>query len=148
MDRAMKSRYISGGVTALFGGFLLLYLIPNNVSSTGDAFSPDLFPKIAAWMFISLGLIQMILPSTPVKMPTKREFMRIGVIGVVVLVTILAMKWLGYLVVSVSFMAAIAWFMYERRPIWLIATVIAMPIGIWLFFEVLLRRPLPPLQLF
>lgn len=145
MDHSMKSGYISGGVTALFGGFLLLYLIPTFVASTDGLMSPDLFPSIAAWMFILLGVIQVISPGEDVELPSSREFMRTGLIALTVLVAILAMDWFGYIIVAVSFMVAITMLMYERRPIWLIATVIAMPIGIWLFFEVLLRRPLPSL---
>ena len=145
MDREMKSRYISGGVTALFGGFLLLYLIPNNVTSSGGAFSPDLFPSIAAWMFILLGAVQLIVPGESEPLPSRRELLRAAAIALIVLGMILAMEVLGYIIVSIVFMGVVAWFMYERRPIWLVATIIAIPIGIWLFFEVLLRRPLPPL---
>lgn len=145
MDRSMNTRYISGGAAVIFGGFLLLYLIPNHVSSSGDAFSPDLFPSIAAWIFIVLGALQMILPSEPISLPSAREFKRTGMVALVVLGTIVTMEWLGYIIVAITFMAIISWMMYERRPVWLIATIVAMPIGIWLFFEVLLRRPLPPL---
>lgn len=146
MDRSMKSGYISGGVTALFGGFLLLYVIPTFVTSSDGLMSPDLFPSIAAWMFILLGVLQVIFPGEDVTIPDRREFMRTGVIALIVLAAILAMEWLGYLIVAFTFMAVITMLMYERRPVWLIATVVAMPIGIWLFFELLLRRPLPPLQ--
>lgn len=142
----MKNEHISGGVAALFGGFLLLYLIPNYVTSSEGVMSPTLFPSIAAWMFILLGVIQAVVPGEPITIPGAREFIRTTMIALIVLVAILAMDWLGFLIVSIAFMAVITIFMYERRPVWLIATIVAMPIGIWLFFELLLRRPLPSLQ--
>lgn len=142
----MKNEHISGGAAALFGGFLLLYLIPNYVTSSDGVMSPTLFPSIAAWMFILLGAVQAVTSGEPLTIPGVREFIRTGMIALVVLVAILAMDWLGFLIVAIAFMAILTIFMYERRPVWLVATIVAVPIGIWLFFELLLRRPLPPLQ--
>lgn len=142
----MKTKYISGGAAILFGGFLLGYLIPNFVTASEGVMSPTLFPTIAAWMFILLGVIQMLTPDEPLDLPSTREFVRTAALALIVLIAVFAMEWLGFLIASIAFMAVIAGFMHERRPIWLIATIALTPIGIWLVFELLLRRPLPAFQ--
>ncbi|PCI05133.1 MAG: hypothetical protein COB78_00485 [Hyphomicrobiales bacterium] len=141
----MNIERILGGGAAIFGAFLLLYLIPNFVTDSDGMMSPTLFPSIAAWMFILFGSIQAITSSEPLKLPSAREFIRSGMIALIVLAAILAMEWLGFLIVATAFMAILTMFMYERRPIWLVATIIVMPICVWLVFELLLRRPLPPM---
>lgn len=142
----MNIERILGGGAALFGAFLLLYLIPNYVTDSDGVMSPTLFPSIAAWMFILFGIIQTIVSGVPVKLPSAREFMRSGMVSVIVLIAIIAMEWFGFLIVAIAFMSVLTIFMYERRPLWLVATIVAMPIGVWLVFEFLLRRPLPTMQ--
>lgn len=142
----MNTERILGGGAAAFGAFLLLYLIPNYVTDSDGVMSPTLFPSIAAWMFILFGSIQAVVSGVPIKLPSTREFIRSGMITLIALIAILAMEWLGFLIVAPVFMAIITIFMYERRPLWLAATIVAVPIGVWLVFELLLRRPLPPMQ--
>lgn len=141
----MNIERIMGGAAAAFGGFLILYLIPNYVTYVEGMMSPTLFPSIAAWLFLILGLIQMITSSEPITLPSTREFLRTAVVALVMFTSIFVMGWVGYLIVAFAFMAILTVFMYERRPVWMVSTIIVMPIGVWLFFEVLLRRPLPSL---
>lgn len=142
----MNIERMLGGGAAFFGAFLLLYLIPNYVTDSDGVMSPTLFPSIAAWMFILFGIIQAAVSGDSIKLPSAREFMRSGMISVIVLIAIFAMEWFGFLIASIAFMTILTIFMYERRPLWLAATIVAMPIGVWVVFEFLLRRPLPTMQ--
>lgn len=135
---------ILGGTAALIGGFLLLYLIPANVASIeGSVFSPSLFPNIAAWLIVVLGLVQLISTPTKVDLPPGREVFRLILIDVLALVTLFLMEQIGYIPAAIVLMAAATMMVYERRPVWIITTVIAMPLSIWTLFEVILHRPLP-----
>lgn len=135
---------ILGGIAVLFGGFLLLYMIPANVTSVpGSVFSPSLFPNIAAWMIVVLGTVQFFSAPRKVDLPPTREILRLLFIDGLALATLFLMEHIGYIPAAIALMAAATMMVYERRPVWIITTVIAMPLGIWTLFEVILHRPLP-----
>ncbi|MGR3660451.1 MAG: tripartite tricarboxylate transporter TctB family protein, partial [Paracoccaceae bacterium] len=121
---------ILGGIAVLLGGFLLLYMIPANVTSVpGSVFSPSLFPNIAAWMIIVLGVVQFFSAPTEVDLPPTREILRLLFIDGLALATLFLMEHIGYIPSAIALMAAATLMVYERRPVWIITTVIAMPLG-------------------
>lgn len=68
---------ILGGAVAGGGAFLLLYLIPNYVTAMpGSLRDPSMFPKIAAWMLLGLGLLQILLPGPNGDLPAPRDIGR------------------------------------------------------------------------
>lgn len=135
---------ILGGGAVLVGGFLLLYMIPANVTSVpGSVFSPSLFPNIAAWMIVVLGVVQILSAPTQVDLPPSREVFRLLLVDGLALATLLLMERIGYIPASIALMIAVTLMVYERRPMWIAITVLMLPLGIWTFFEVLLQRPLP-----
>lgn len=134
-----------GGAAIAFGGFLLLYLIPAHVTSVAGPIDPSLFPRIAAWLFILLGVLQLLVRSTSLPTWNWYEFGRLGVLSAAVLIAIIAMPSIGFLPASIALMAAVCALMFERRPGWLLASVVALPVGTWFVFEVVMQRPLPPL---
>lgn len=70
---------IGGGIAVLFGVFLLLYGIPANVRMIDGAMPyPALFPQIAAWMFIGLGLVQMVFVKTKADFPQRHSIFRLS----------------------------------------------------------------------
>ncbi|MGR3661775.1 MAG: tripartite tricarboxylate transporter TctB family protein, partial [Paracoccaceae bacterium] len=101
------------------------------------------FPNIAAWMIIVLGVVQFFSAPTEVDLPPTREVLRLLFIDGLALATLFLMEHIGYIPAAIALMAAATLMVYERRPVWIITTVIAMPLGIWTLFEVILHRPLP-----
>lgn len=135
---------ILGGAAVLLGGFLLLYMIPANVTSVpGSVFSPSLFPNIAAWMILGLGVVMILSAPTHVDLPPLREVLRLLLVDGLALATLFLMERIGYIPASIALMIAVTLMVYERRPVWIVVTVLAMPLGIWTMFVVILNRPLP-----
>lgn len=140
----MQERVIGGGAVA-FGALLLLVVIPAQVTSLpGNPTDPGLFPKLAAWIFIALGLAQIALA---------RETYDAG-IGVVELGRLLmilgiltaagyAMERFGHIPAMTGLMIASVLLMFETRWYWIAVTVLVLPIGCWSLFEIVLERPLP-----
>lgn len=135
---------IIGGIAVCFGGFLLLYGIPANVRMVEDAMPyPAMFPQIASWMFIGLGLAQIAIGKAKLEFPSGRQFLAfLGVIFLTLLAVLFVEK-LTYLPVMITLMAAITFISHERRPMWVAIMVLGLPIGVWLLFEQLLQRQLP-----
>lgn len=134
-----------GAGAVLVGGYLLLFGIPANVAAGNPArlMTPQLFPQIAAWLILGLGLVQVVLGSTGANPPPRREVGRLLLLLAVTLASLFAMSRLGFVATMAALMVAVQLIGFERRPVWLIVTIIAVPVGIWLFFDVLLGRPLP-----
>lgn len=141
----MSTERMIGGAAIAFGGFLLLYLIPAQVTSSAGPIDPSLFPRIAAWLFILLGVLQIFVRSASTPAWSWYEFGRLVGISIAVLIAILAMPKVGFLPASITLMAAICAFMFERRTGWLLTTVVLAPAGTWFIFDVVMQRPLPPL---
>ncbi|MBB4122461.1 tripartite tricarboxylate transporter TctB family protein [Martelella radicis] len=133
-----------GGASILFGGFLLFFLIPYQVTSQPGPIDPSLFPKIAASLFILLGLFQLLAKAQPANF-SWYEFARLAGLAVVVLVAALAMPLVGFLPSAVLLMAAVCAFMFERRYMWLATTIVLVPLGTWFVFVIVMGRPLPSL---
>lgn len=128
----------------MFGSFLLLYAIPANVKMVeGVVPYPAMFPQIAAWLFVGLGLVQIFFVKSEVEIPGARQLLNFGLAAFLTLVALLSLGAFGYLPVTILLMAAIAWMVRERRPVWLATVIIGMPVGTWLFFEYVLQRALP-----
>lgn len=135
---------IIGGIAVLFGGFLLIYAIPANVRMIDRPVPyPAMFPQMAAWMFIGLGVVQILVGKAEFEFPTAKQFLAFLGIVVLTLVAVLNIEKYGYLVVAIPLMAAITMVSRERRPLWMATMIIGLPIGVWLLFEQILQRQLP-----
>lgn len=140
----MTSDRLLGGAAIAFGGFLLLYAIPVHVRTVqGVVPYPAMFPQIAAWMFIGLGVAQMIFVKSAVEIPSIKQAGMFAIAAAATLVALLTVDSFGYLPVMVALMAAIVFVVRERRPVWVATVVVGLPVGIWLLFEQILQRPLP-----
>lgn len=135
---------IVGFVSAGFGTFLLLIAIPAHVSNSGTLFlNPALFPNIAAWMLVGLGVLQFAVAGPSPPLPSRTEGMRFVLIVALTVAAALLLERFGYLVTSFALMTAVIIMIHERRFVWAAITIAVVPTGIWLFFDVLLERPLP-----
>ncbi|MEQ9815460.1 MAG: tripartite tricarboxylate transporter TctB family protein [Azospirillaceae bacterium] len=140
----IRTDRILGGVVAAGGAFLLLYLIPTQVTALPERLrDPALFPSIAAWMILGLGLLQIVLPGPDGALPTRRGLVRgLGVFAAIALASIV-LPLAGFVATGIGLMAVLSLFMFERRPLWLVVTVVAAPPGVWALFELAFQRPLP-----
>jgi putative tricarboxylic transport membrane protein len=135
---------IVGFVFASFGAFLLLFAIPAYVSNSGTLFlNPALFPNVAAWMLVGLGVLQFVVGGSNPPLPSRTEVMRLALIVALTVAAALLLERFGYLVTSFALMTAVIVMIHERRFVWAAITIAGVPTGIWLFFVVLLDRPLP-----
>lgn len=135
---------IVGIVSASFGAFLLLLAIPAHVTNSGTLFlNPALFPIIAAWMLVGLGVLQVFMAGLDPVLPSRVVLMRFAFVVALTVAAALSLERFGYLVTSYVLMAAVIMLIFERRFIWAATTIALVPTGIWLFFVVLLERPLP-----
>ena len=98
---------------------------------------------IAAWMLIGLGLLQVVFSGPGPALPSRTEVLRFALTAALTVVAALCLERFGYLVTSIALMAAVIIMIHERRFIWAATTIAVVPTGIWLFFVVLLERPLP-----
>ncbi|MBL4811401.1 MAG: tripartite tricarboxylate transporter TctB family protein [Rhodobacteraceae bacterium] len=135
---------IIGGIAVAFGGFLLLYGIPANVRMVQNAMPyPAMFPQVAAWMFVGLGLIQLLVGKATFTFPSGKQFAAFLGVIFLVLIMVLLLERLGYVPVAIGLMVAITLLSKERRPLWVLVMVLGLPVGVWLLFEQILQRPLP-----
>lgn len=140
----MTTDRVLGGIAVLFGGLLLAWWIPANVTATGMLFpNPALFPKIAAWLFIILGFAQMVFVRTETPATTLRQLLLFGAAASATLAAMLLIDRTGYLVAAIGLMAATCAITGERRPLWTAGVVLGLPFAVWLLFEQVLGRPLP-----
>src|SRR5690554_6684441 len=94
-----------GGVAVIYDVFLLMYAIPQNVRSTGGlALNPALCPQVAAWLFIVLGALQMLLGTGPTQIPGRRELLRLALVTLLTLISLVAMQAAGFLVAMIGLM--------------------------------------------
>jgi len=135
---------ILGGIAIAFGGLLLFEIIPDNARSIeGLIVDPSTFPNMAAFLIAGLGIIQIVASKQRMPLPTAREFWRVLMIAALTAVAVLALGEVGYLATMFVFMALIIVIVHERRPVWMATVIVGMPVVVWAFFEVLLKRPLP-----
>lgn len=135
---------ILGGAAVLFGGFLLLYAIPANVRMVEGAMPyPAMFPQIAAWLFVGLGIIQFFFVKSEVEFPSLKRFATFFVAVGLTLIALLFVEQFGYLPVMIALLGSIIFLVRERRPLWMVVGVLGLPIGVWVLFELILHRPLP-----
>lgn len=136
-------RVIGAGVAAL-GGVLLYVLIPAHVAMRpGDAVDPSLFPRIAGWMLVVLGLLQIAFPARGASLPPARDFGRLALAIGLLIAAALALRYLGFIPTAVALMAATVVFVHEGRLLWVAITIGAVPVFVWALFELVLERPLP-----
>jgi magnesium-transporting ATPase (P-type) len=141
----MIQERIIGGCVVAFGALLLLFIIPAQVTSMpGMPTDPGLFPKMAAWIFILLGLAQIAFA-----VPGKddgigwAELGRLTLILTILTVTGFAMERFGHIPAMTGLMIASVLLMHETRWYWIATTVLILPVGCWSLFEIVLERPLP-----
>lgn len=144
---AMMTERIIGALAIGLGAFLLLWLIPAQVSTSRGPVDPALFPKIAAWLILGLGVMQIFARRPTSEKVPLREVLRIVLVAVLITAAALAMHWIGFLPAAILMTAAVVVMMHDRRPLWLAVSILGVPLVTWALFVLLLGRPLPPIPL-
>lgn len=135
---------VLGGVVLAFGASLLLFLIPVfTTPQPGSPTDPSLFPRIAGWMFVLLGGLQIVFPGQQRLTVTLRELGRLVLVTALMVLATVLMPIVGYLPASIALMAVVMLMIYERRPLWIVLSVAFVPVTVWIVFEYGLKQPLP-----
>lgn len=136
-------RFVGIFVT-LVGIWLLMFGIEMGVEGRGLEFpSPHLFPQIAAWIFIIGGILHTIRAKPGRQLPDLREALRYILVSILLLIMTWLMSHFGFLVGGTALLTALMFVVYEKRWLWIGVAIVALPLGTWAFFELLLQRPLP-----
>lgn len=134
---------ISGLFFLLLGLALYFLVIPTYVEvAEGGNLSPNTMPNTIA-IVIAVGGAFLALKPTDHKTQSIRVFTLTGAYVLVLASGIYAMSWFGFEYVAAPLAFVIMWMIGERRPAWLVAGVIAMPLIIWFLVTYALGRALP-----
>lgn len=141
----MTQERIIGMCVVAFGALLLTVVIPAQVMSMpGMPTDPGLFPKLAAWIFIALGLAQIAFARETVDAGIgTAELARLVLVTAILVATAYGMEHFGHIPAMTALMIASVLLVNERRWYWIAVTVLLLPIGCWSLFEIVLERPLP-----
>ena len=139
----MTSNRISGLVVAVLGAILLFWIIPRHTETVDYAWlRPATLPTITAVIVIIASIVHLIFPAG------KAEFdvplaLRAGLFLVISLIGLFLMHLAGFLIAAPLLVMVLMLLIGERRPVWLIAGIVLIPLTMWSSIELLLNRPLP-----
>ncbi len=139
----MTLNRISGLVVAVLGVILLFWIIPRHTETVDYAWlRPATLPTITAVIVIISSIVHLIFPSG------KAEFdvplaLRAGLYFVISLIGLSLMYFVGFLIAAPLLVMALMLLIGERRPLWLIAGIVLIPLAMWSSIVLLLDRPLP-----
>jgi len=139
----MTLNRISGLVVAVLGLILLFWIIPRHTETVDYAWlRPATLPIITAIIVIISSLVHLIFPSG------KAEFdvplaLRAGLFFTISLIGLFLMHLVGFLIAAPLLVMVLMLLIGERRPFWLIAGIVLIPLAMWSSIELLLNRPLP-----
>ena len=144
-------RRLSEGAVLIGLGALILVLIPSqiqNIPGMETETSPSFLPALLAVLIIVMGagLIAQGFFSSRRDAPSDLSrvvMFRIGLSVVLLILYTVVFPRLGFVVSSGVFVGIYAYLFGSRSILKIAISMIAVPIGIWLFFEILFRIPLP-----
>lgn len=148
----MKRAELIAGIL-LFAGALaaIFWIVPAYTEIVEDtSIQPATYPSIALWavallsaLLIAVSAVGLARSGDGEAAIDLRNLGTLLLVGAIVAAAFVAMDYLGYLVGGIGLVAALMFYMGVRSPIPLVLTPVCSAGIIWLFFEVLLERPLP-----
>ncbi|MBF9033278.1 hypothetical protein HKCCE2091_03420 [Rhodobacterales bacterium HKCCE2091] len=141
----IRTDHILGGAVLAGGVFLLVYLIPNEVTAAPERLrNPALFPTMAAWLLVLLGVLQIVFAGPKQYRIDWPGLGRGLAVFAILVAAAIALPIVGFVPMGIGMMALFGFvMMYERRPHWLLVTIAASPVLTWALFEIAFQRPLP-----
>lgn len=149
--RQLYLRRLIEGVVLIGLGVLILILIPSQIQTIPGMeteTSPSFLPSVLAVLIMIMGaglIAQGFLSSkrdTPPDL-SKVVVFRVGLSVVLLIVYTVLFPRLGFVVTSGLFVGIYAYLFGSRSILKIAGSMIAVPVAIWLFFELLFRIPLP-----
>ena len=125
------------------GAILLFYIIPRHTETVDYGWlQPATLPTITAVVVIFASIVHLVFPTG------KAEFdltlaLHAGLYFVISLLGIGLMHLAGFLIAAPLLVMVVMLLIGERRPRWLIAGIVLLPLAMWGSIELLLNRPLP-----
>jgi len=139
----MTLNRLSGAAAAAFGIILLFWIIPRYTEPVNYGWlRPATLPNITAVIVVMSGVIHFLFPGGTAEFDV-RTAGRAGLFFVISLAGLFVMHRLGFLVGAPLLAMVLMLIVGERRPLWLAAGVVMVPLGIWSSVELLLKHPLP-----
>jgi hypothetical protein len=150
MNRPRARSLMEAGVVLLIGA-TILFLIPSQVEKPLGVESrtpPSFLPRIISvcLLLTGAGMLFRALrrpgPPLPVSLPREglaRIFLSSGLLALYALL----FPRLGFVTSSVLAMGGFAYLFGARSRIKILLSMVLVPLGVWLFFEVLFAIPLP-----
>jgi putative tricarboxylic transport membrane protein len=139
----MTLNRLSGVVVAVFGLVLLFWIIPRHTELVDYGWlRPATLPKVTAIIIVISSIIHVLFPAGTAEFDLQPA-MRAGLFFVISLAGLFIMHHLGFLIAAPLLAMILMLMVGERRPLWLVAGVVLVPLGIWSSIELLLKRPLP-----
>ena len=130
-------------VVAAFGLILLFWIIPRHTEPVDFGWlRPTTLPNITAAVMAIMGIIHVLFPAGTAEFDA-RPAARAGLFFVISVAGLFLMRYAGFLLSAPLLVLVLMLMVGERRPLWLFAGVVMVPLGIWSSVELLLRRPLP-----
>ncbi|MEJ2097287.1 MAG: tripartite tricarboxylate transporter TctB family protein [Deltaproteobacteria bacterium] len=139
----MTLNRLSGIVVVVFGILLLFWIIPRHTEPEHFGWlRPATLPDVTAVVMVISGIIHVLFPVGTAKFDV-RPAMRAGLFFLISLAGLFIMHHLGFLIAAPLLAMVLMLMVGERRPIWLLAGAVMVPLGIWISIELILKRPLP-----
>ena len=148
----MKRAELIAGILLLAGALAMIFwVVPAYTEIVEDtSIQPATYPSIALWAVALLSALLVAISAVGLLRPGDGEAaINLGnlktllLVGAIVAVAFVAMDYLGYLVGGIGLVAALMFYMGVRNPVSLVLAPVGSAGIVWLFFEVLLERPLP-----
>ena len=139
----MNLNRLSGVVAVAFGIILLLWMIPRHTEPISYGWlRPATLPNLTAVIVLIAGIIHVLFPAGTAEFDVQPAI-RAGLFFVISLAGLFIMHLLGFLIAAPLLVVVLMLMVGERRPLWLVAGAVMVPLGIWSSVELLLKRPLP-----
>jgi putative tricarboxylic transport membrane protein len=139
----MTPNRLSGVVVVVFGLILLFWIIPRHTEPVAFGWlRPTTLPNITAVVMVIAGIIHVLFAAGTSEFDA-RSAARAGLFFVISVAGLFLMRHAGFVLSAPLLVLVLMLMIGERRPLWLLAGVVMVPLGIWSAIELLLRRPLP-----
>jgi putative tricarboxylic transport membrane protein len=149
--RRLYLRRLIEGIVLIGLGVLILLLIPSqikNIPGMETETSPSFLPTVLAVLLMLLGMGLIIQGFTSSRRDAPAELsrvvvFRVGLSAVALIVYTVLFPRLGFVVTSGLFVGIYAYLFGSRNILKIAISMIAVPVVIWMFFELVFRIPLP-----
>lgn len=138
----MTLNRISGIVVAVFGFFLLFWLIPRHTEPVAYGWlRPATLPIITTSVLILASIVHVAFPAGTAEFDI-RSALRAGLFFAVSLAGLYLMHSVGFIIAAPLMVATLMLLIGERRPLWLATGIALVPLALWSIIVLLLNRSL------